>query len=72
MRKLLSIMICLLAPLMSFAQEVEMADKFRSEGKIYVVVAIVLTILIGLVAYLFFLDKKITRLEKRVNEQQTK
>jgi hypothetical protein len=37
----------------------------RSEGKIYVVVAIVLTILAGLVLYVARLDRKITNLEKK-------
>lgn len=36
----------------------------RSEGKIYVVMAIVITILMGLIVYLVRLDRKITRLEK--------
>jgi uncharacterized membrane protein len=49
----------------SFAQQkVEMADEMRSNGKIYVVVAVSLTILTGLFIYLFFLDKKMTRFEK--------
>ena len=56
--------ICMIS-LPGFSQEVEMADNFRNEGKIYVVVAIVLTILAGLFIYLFGLDRKISRLEKR-------
>ena len=48
----------------AFAQQVEMADSMRSNGKIYVVVAVCLTILIGLFIYVFLLDKKISRLEK--------
>ncbi len=49
----------------SFAQDkVEMADTMRSNGKIYVVVAVCLTILIGLFIYVFMLDKKISRFEK--------
>ncbi|MFM7857351.1 MAG: CcmD family protein [Flammeovirgaceae bacterium] len=47
-------------------QEVNMADGMRAEGKIYVVVAIVLVILFGLMGYLFFLDRKITKIEKRL------
>ena len=55
------------------AQNAEMADTFRSEGKIYVVVAIVLIILTGLIVYLFLLDRKISRLEHRIHEKkQTK
>jgi len=45
-------------------QEVEMADTFRSEGKIYVVVAILSIIMIGLLGYTTLIDRKITRLEK--------
>jgi CcmD family protein len=55
------------------AQNAEMADTFRSEGKIYVVVAIVLIVLTGLIVYLFLLDRKISRLEQMIHEKkQTK
>jgi len=49
-----------------FAQDnsVEMADTMRREGKIYVVVAVILTIFAGIILYLVRLDRKITRLEK--------
>ena len=51
--------------MVSFAQDkVEMADSMRSNGKIYVVVAVCLTILIGLFIYVFMVDRKISRLEK--------
>ncbi len=42
-----------------------MADAFRSNGKIYVVVAVILTILAGIIFYLVRLDRKISRLEKK-------
>ena len=45
----------------------EMADLMRSNGKIYAVVAVCLTILIGLIIYVFFIDRKISRLEKGKN-----
>lgn len=50
----------------TFAQDnkPEMADVMRSNGKIYVVVAVCLTILIGLFIYVFLLDRKISRMEK--------
>jgi hypothetical protein len=50
--------------------QVEMADNLRSEGKIYVVVAIVLIVLAGLILYLFLLDKKIKKLEKLVSDKK--
>jgi len=46
-------------------EPVQMADGLRSSGKIYVVVAVVVTIITGLLAYLISLDKKISRLEKK-------
>lgn len=49
-----------------WAQEVEMADTMRSEGKIYVVVAILVLILAGLIGYLITMDKKVSNLEKRI------
>ena len=48
-------------------QKVEMADTMRSNGKIYVVVAIILTIFAGLIIYLVRLDRKISKLEKNNN-----
>ena len=45
-----------------FAQE--MATEMRSNGKIYVVVAVLVTIFIGILLYLVRLDRKITKLEK--------
>jgi CcmD family protein len=50
--------------------EVEMADTMRSEGKIYVVVGIILIVLIGLFVYLFLLDKKVKKLENLLSEKQ--
>ncbi len=41
-----------------------MADLMRSEGRIYVVIAVMLTILTGLFLYLIRLDRKISNLEK--------
>lgn len=48
----------------SAQQKVEMADGMRANGKIYVVVAVCLTVLTGLFLYLVFLDRKISRFEK--------
>ncbi len=54
----------------AYSQEVEMADRMRADGKIYVVVAILLVILIGLIAYLLLIDRKATRLEKKLDENR--
>ena len=47
------------------ANDIEMADQFRADGKIYVVIAVVSVVLIGLFAYLFRLERKLADLEKR-------
>lgn len=68
MKHLATTILLLLATLTTFAQsEVEMADTFRSEGKIYVVVAVIITILIGLFFYLIRIDRRISRLENDKN-----
>ena len=62
----------LIASISSFAQQteqVEMADQFRTDGKIYVVIAVVTIILIGLLIYMISLDKKIGKLEKEYKEE---
>lgn len=43
----------------------QMADALRSNGKIYVVVTVLVIILIGLFIYLMNTDRKISRLEKK-------
>lgn len=58
----------LFAPILLNAQPIEMADTMRSEGKIYVVVTILLLIFAGLIGYLVLLDRKITRIEKKLPE----
>lgn len=52
--------------LLSAAQqkEVEMADTMRSNGKIYIVVAVCLTILTGLFLYVMSIDHKIKKMEQ--------
>lgn len=54
----------LLSSLSLQAQDVEMATELRESGKIYVVVAVLVTIFAGITIYLIALDKRIRRLEK--------
>ncbi|GAA4198360.1 hypothetical protein GCM10022289_06950 [Pedobacter jeongneungensis] len=55
-----------MATMQLFAQDngVEMADSLRSNGKIYVVVICIVIILVGLLAYLFSIDKRLKKIEK--------
>lgn len=69
MKKITLLSILLISTINLFAQDnsVEMADAMRNNGKIYVVVAVLLVILIGLIIYLFSLDKRLKMLEKKSN-----
>ncbi|HJW16555.1 MAG TPA: hypothetical protein VJ499_05530 [Flavisolibacter sp.] len=59
---ILSFSICLTL-LAQDSSSVPMADELRRNGKIYVVVAVILTIFIGIILYLVRLDRKISKLE---------
>ncbi|KXX71632.1 CcmD family protein [Flammeovirga sp. SJP92] len=48
---------------------IEMADVMRDNGKIYVVVAVIAALWVGMTVYLFMVDKKVSKLEKMVEEQ---
>jgi CcmD family protein len=78
MKKLLTIVL-LVFSLSALAQEktpvteadysnnsVEMADVMRSEGKIYVLVGIIVIIFAGITVYLVNTDRKISKLEKNL------
>jgi len=66
MKKLILFLSLLLLNLVALAQDggVEMADTMRSNGKIYVVIAVILAIFAGIIIYLIRLDRKISRLER--------
>jgi len=64
--------LCLaLFPAWCFAQEsaVDMADVMRSNGKIYVVLGVVLLIFLGILAYLIRLDLQLKKIEKQQSNQ---
>jgi len=68
LKKIVTLFLLLLPVVITKAQDatkkVEMADLMRSNGRIFVVVAVMLTILIGLILYVIRLDRKISKLEK--------
>jgi CcmD family protein len=47
------------------ADQVEMADGLRASGMIYVVVAVMTVIFAGLLVYLFSLDSRLSKVEKK-------
>ena len=46
--------------------QIEMADDFRGEGKIYVVIMVVLLILGGIFLTLFWFDRRLSQIEKQI------
>lgn len=65
MIKALSLTLLVLFSQSLFAQPTtSMADNMRSDGRIYVVIAVLLTILAGIFLYLVRMEKKIKSLEK--------
>lgn len=58
---------CLILFLCSFSASAAttMAEQMRSDGRIYVVIAVMLTILLGIVVYLYRMDRKLSQLEKQ-------
>lgn len=54
---------CLLA-----AQNNAQDDFMRSSGKIYVVVAVIVAVFIGIVIFLVYLDRRLTKLEHQIKE----
>ncbi len=69
MKALMTVLLALLSNF-AVAQSVEMADQFRADGKIYVVIAVIGTLLIGFFVYLIIMDKKLGKLEKRLKEKE--
>ena len=43
---------------------------FASQGMIYVVVVVLTIILLGIFTYLFYMDKKITKIEKQLKNNE--
>jgi uncharacterized membrane protein YdbT with pleckstrin-like domain len=70
MKKLITTLLSMMLVFIAGAQEHIANDAstaqtgLRADGKIYVVVAVIVTILLGLYIYVIRLDRKISRLEK--------
>jgi CcmD family protein len=49
-----------------------MEELFYSSGKIYVVIGVATIILTGIFAYLFWIDRKVSRIEKELKDKTSK
>lgn len=71
MKKLISILVLTIFYVNAFAQNSpEMADTMRSNGKIYVVVGVILIILVSLFVYLFTIERKVKKLEQKIEDNR--
>lgn len=75
MKKLFSIMSLLMLALFAKAQDttggIEMADVMRSNGKIYVVIAVLLIIFAALITFLVMQEMRLRKLEKKINQNNS-
>lgn len=67
MKKVMTFLYLMLAATLVFAQS-ESSDFMRSTGKIYVVVAVIVVVFLGIIFFLIRLDRKLTKLEKQIKE----
>lgn len=62
---LIALLICIHGVVSAQESSVEMADLMRSNGKIYVVVGVVVLIIIGILGYLIRLDLQLRKMEQQ-------
>jgi hypothetical protein len=67
-KQLLSLLFMLLS-FSSFSQNAEMADTFRQEGKIYVVIAVLAIVFVSVIGILIFIERRVSKIEKELNEK---
>jgi TRAP-type C4-dicarboxylate transport system permease small subunit len=48
--------------------DIPMADQMRADGKIWVVLAVIAVIFVGLILFLISIDSKVTKLEKQLKK----
>jgi hypothetical protein len=71
MKKIFTVILFLTAMIRSaVAQESNMAEVMRSNGKIYVVVTVAAIVMMGILIYLVMIDRKIKMLENKLKNKQ--
>ncbi len=68
MKRFLSFLLLLTGCLQSILAQSGNTDFLRSIGKIYVVVAVIVLIFIGIIAFLIYLERKLTKLENQIKD----
>lgn len=61
----------LMSAQMPAANAPQMADAFRQDGKIYVVITVIAIIFVALAIFLFFIERRLARVEQEVGKMHT-
>ncbi|MBC7885150.1 MAG: CcmD family protein [Saprospiraceae bacterium] len=70
MKKFLSLTLIHILWIVPAKAQGDSLDFLRSTGKIYSVVAVIAVIFIGITIFLYRLDRKLTKLENQINNEQ--
>jgi len=60
-----------LVQILPLAAHGEESDFMRSKGKIYVVVAVIIAVFLGIVLFLEFLERRLSKLENQIQDHES-
>lgn len=69
MKKIFSLLLSLTFATVLLAQNAASSDFFRNIGKIYVVVAVIAIVFLGIVFFLIILDRRLAKIEQQIKER---
>jgi len=67
MKKFLIVLFSILSTV-SLSAQTESSDFMHSTGKIYVVIAVLVAIFVGIILFLVYLERKLTKLESLIED----
>lgn len=67
-KKLFSLLLFQAVVVQSLLAQTAEPDFMRSIGKIYVVVAVIVAMFVGIIGFLIYMDKKLTNLENQIKD----
>jgi CcmD family protein len=69
-RQIFTLFLCTCVPALGWAQQAvaDPPDFLRSIGKLYVVVAVIVVVFLGLAFYLYRLDRRLTEMENQFKD----
>ena len=68
MKKTIILLLAQLVLITQMSAHTENFDFMHSTGKIYVVVAVLVTIFLGIIGFLIYLERKLTKLESLIED----